>query len=123
MLLLPTATLPEGAEWADELKLDGFRALAIKTGGRVYLHSRNDKDLNDKYPAVVTALSALPDETVIDGEIVAMDDSGRPSFNALQNYGSSKAPIFYYVFDVLMLAGKNIMAEPLSERRRLLRRS
>src|SRR5271155_3832442 len=120
MLLLRTEQLPNGAHWTYELKLDGFRALAIKAGGKVGLRSRNDKDFNERYPAVVKALAALPDETVIDGEIVAMDDSGRPSFNALQNHGSSKAPIFYYVFDVLILAGKNVMVEPLSARRRLL---
>jgi len=48
---------------------------------------------------VVKALAAIPDETVIDGEIVALDERGRPSFNALQNYGSSTAPVFYYVFE------------------------
>src|SRR5439155_7957977 len=76
----------------------------------------------DRYPGVARALGTLPDETVIDGEIVALDDSGRPSFNALQNYGSSKAPIIYYVFDVLILAGRNVMSQPLSTRRDLLRR-
>ena len=55
------------------LKLDGFRAQANKTGGRVHLRSRNDKDFNGKYPAIVQALAAMPDETVIDGEIVALD--------------------------------------------------
>src|ERR1700735_1390123 len=59
----------------------------------------------------------MPDETVIDGEIVALDESGRPSFNALQNYASSGTPLLYYVFDVMMLAGKNVMAEPLTRRR------
>ena len=54
-------------------KLDGFRAEAIKTGGRVYLRSRNDKDFNAKYPAIVQALAGIPDETVIDGEIVALE--------------------------------------------------
>jgi ATP-dependent DNA ligase len=62
----------------------------------------------------------MPDETVIDGEIVALDESGRPSFNTLQNYGSSQTPILYYVFDVLVLAGKDVMAEPLARRRELL---
>jgi bifunctional non-homologous end joining protein LigD len=55
----------------------------------------------------------MPDETVIDGEIVALDSSGRPSFNALQKYGSSATPLLFYVFDVLVLAGEDVMAEPL----------
>jgi bifunctional non-homologous end joining protein LigD len=121
MLLLRTERLPEGSNWAYELKLDGYRALAIKTGGKVHLRSRNDNDFNLRYPAVVQALRALPDETVIDGEIVAPDESGRPSFNTLQNYGSAKAPVFFYVFDVLVHGGRNVMSEPLSVRRELLR--
>jgi len=59
----------------------------------VQLRSRNDNDFTQRYPAIAKALAALPDETVIDGEVVALDESGRPSFNILQNYGSSKAPI------------------------------
>jgi hypothetical protein len=102
-------------------KLDGYRALAIKAGGKVHLRSRNDNDFNLRYPAVVQALGALPEETVIDGEVVALDESGRPSFNTLQNYGSAKAPVFYYVFDVLVHGGRNEMSEPLSVRRKLLR--
>jgi bifunctional non-homologous end joining protein LigD len=79
MLLLQTERLPEGSKWAYELKLDGYRALAIKTGGKVYLRSRNYNDFSRRYPAVVQALGALPDETVIDGEVVALDESVRPS--------------------------------------------
>ena len=63
----------------------------------------------------------MPDDTVIDGEVVALDDSSRPSFNALQNLGSSQESLFYYVFDILMLAGRNVMSEPWSARRALLR--
>ena len=99
MLLQPTESLPEGSNWSYELKLDGYRALAVKTGGTVRLRSRNDNDFNRHYPGVVQALEALPDETVIDGEIVALDESGRPNFNLLQNHGPAKAPIRYYVFD------------------------
>jgi ATP-dependent DNA ligase len=105
MLLLPAPTLPEGANWAYELKLDGYRALAIKLEGKVHLRSRNNKDFNARYPSVAKALTSLPNETVIDGEVVALDESGRPSFNLLQNHGSSGAPIVYYVFDVLTWRG------------------
>ena len=73
MLLQRCADLPEGSAWLHELKLDGFRAIAFKSAGKVYLRSRNDKDFNARYPEVVKALSVMPDETVIDGEIVALD--------------------------------------------------
>jgi ATP-dependent DNA ligase len=57
---------------------------------------------------------------VVDGEIVALDDEGRPSFNLLQNYGTAGVPLAYFVFDVMVLRGRDVMAEPLSARRRLL---
>jgi DNA ligase D-like protein (predicted ligase) len=120
MLLLRNEKLPEGANWQYEVKLDGYRAIAFNSGGQVHLRSRNDKDFNQRYPAIVKALSAMPDETVIDGEVVALDESGRPDFNALQNYGSSKTPILYYVFDSLIIAGREVMSEPLRRRRELL---
>jgi bifunctional non-homologous end joining protein LigD len=120
MLLLRTEKVPEGANLQYEVKLDGYRAIAVKTGGKVHLRSRNDKNFSQRYPAIVKALSAMPDETVIDGEIVALDSSGRPSFNALQNYSSGQAPILYYVFDVMVLSGQDVMAEPLKRRRELL---
>jgi ATP-dependent DNA ligase len=121
MLLLAVETLPEGPGWTYELKLDGYRAIAMKTGGEVRLRSRNDKDFNGKYPAIVWALAALPDETVVDGEVIALDAAGRPSFNALQN-GSASATIVYYVFDVMVLVGRNVMRETLATRRELLSR-
>jgi bifunctional non-homologous end joining protein LigD len=95
--------------------------MAIKADGKVQIRSRNNKDFNAKYPDVAKGLAALADGTVIDGEIVALDEAGRPSFNALQNYKPSSGPIFYYVFDVLVLNGQNVMSEPLSKRRQLLR--
>ena len=122
MLLLAVSNLPEGDQWAYELKLDGYRAIAMKTNGLVQLRSRNNKDFSRRYPSVAAAIRELPDETVIDGEIVALDESGRPSFNALQNYGSSNVPIFYYVFDVPVLSGQDLRSEPLARRRDLLRR-
>jgi bifunctional non-homologous end joining protein LigD len=122
MLLLRTEKLAEGDEWLYEVKLDGFLAVAFKSRGKVSIRSRNDKDFNSRCTSIVKALAALPDETVIDGEIVALDGDAKPSFNALQNYGSSKAPLLYYVFDVIILSGKNVMGEPLVRRRELLER-
>src|SRR6185437_16077797 len=71
MLLQRSTKLPEDDAWLVELKLDGFRAIAFKTSGKVHLRSRNDKDFNG-YPAIVKGLSNMPDETVLDGEIVAL---------------------------------------------------
>ena len=121
MLLLKTDDLPDDpARWEYQLKLDGYRAIAFKTGGKLYLRSRNNKDFALRYPAVVAGLAKLPDETVIDGEVVAFDEEGKPSFNALQNYGSAPAPVVFYGFDVMVLAGKDVMAEPLERRQALL---
>jgi bifunctional non-homologous end joining protein LigD len=122
MLLLRTESLPDGSNWLIELKLDGYRALAIKTGGKLQLRSRNNNDFTARFPAIAKALSSIPDETVIDGELVALDESGRPSFNTLQNYGSSRAPVFYYAFDLLLLSGRSVMNENLDTRRELLER-
>jgi bifunctional non-homologous end joining protein LigD len=120
MLLRSTPQLSAGASWCYELRLDGFRAVGFKSGGRVHLRSRNNKDFNRKYPSIVQALAAMPDDTVIDGEVVALDESGRPSFNALQNYVPGAAPIVYYVFDAMVIQGQDVMSEPLTTRRGLL---
>src|ERR1700684_1741927 len=100
MSLLRTKRLPEGPNWAYELRLDGYRALVFKSYGVAHLRSRNNKSFDSKYPAIVQALARLPDETAIDGEVVALDESGRPSFNALQKR-SVTTQLCHYVFDVL----------------------
>jgi bifunctional non-homologous end joining protein LigD len=120
MLLLRTERLPEGPDWSFELKLDGYRAIAAKSAGKVHLWSRNENDFGARYPSVANALAKLPDETVVDGEIVALDEAGKPSFNALQNYGSSQTPLIFYLFDVPVLAGRDLRAEKLERRRQLL---
>ncbi len=120
MLLLRTEKLPEGPDWFHELKFDGYRALAIKAGGMVHLRSRNDNDFNGRYPSIVKALGVMPEDTVIDGEVVALDPDGKPSFNLLQNYGFAVAPLHFFIFDLLVLKGRDVMQEPLTERRELL---
>jgi len=121
MLLLKTEALPaDSARWLYELKLDGYRAIAFKTGGRLHLRSRNDNDFSVRYSSVTQGLAKLPDETVVDGEVVAFDEEGRPSFNLLQNYDAATTPIGYFVFDVMVLAGKDVTKEPLEVRQKLL---
>jgi hypothetical protein len=114
MLLLRTERLPEGPDWLYELKLDGYRASG-KSAGRVQLRSRNDKDFNARYPTLVEALGSMPDDTVLDGEVVALDEEGRPSFNALQHHGA-QMPVYFFIFDLLILRGREVMAEPLVKR-------
>jgi bifunctional non-homologous end joining protein LigD len=76
MLLLRTEKLPDGADWTHELKFDGYRALAIKSGGKVQLRSRNDNDFSARYPGIVKALAPMPDETV---RRRSTGKAGRPS--------------------------------------------
>jgi ATP-dependent DNA ligase len=121
MACLAVASLPSGRDWEYELKLDGYRGVAFKTGNRVHLMSRNGKDFAQRYPALVHALEPLPNETVVDGEIVALDESGRPSFNLLQNYATQEYTLAFYLFDLLILAGVELRTETLETRRTLLR--
>jgi bifunctional non-homologous end joining protein LigD len=81
--------LPVGPDWTYEVKWDGYRAIAMKNGKRVRLVSPNQKDLTRDYPQVVASLSTLaPADAVMDGEIVALDGNGHPSFQALQHRSS-----------------------------------
>jgi bifunctional non-homologous end joining protein LigD len=114
------AQVPAGPEWEYELKFDGYRAIGFKTHNRVHLASRNGKDFSERFPELVHALEPLPDETVIDGEIVALDGTGHPSFNQLQNYDTREYSLVFYVFDLLVLGGEDLRNEPLEVRRRLL---
>jgi bifunctional non-homologous end joining protein LigD len=89
-MLCESAELPpEGHEWRYELKLDGFRAIGRKSGRSAQLWSRNQKDFTRRFPDVVKGIAGLPSDTVIDGEIVALDPSGKPSFNLLQGLGAT----------------------------------
>lgn len=111
--------LPKGTQWLYELKFDGYRALLLKDGKRVEIRSRNDKNLSRMYPAVAAAgLQLKPDQVTLDGEIVAIDGRGRPSFQALQHRSSHPAhQIVFYAFDVLNLDGRDLTRQPLTGRR------
>jgi len=117
---LPVSEVPEGPEWTYEIKLDGYRLEAVKTKGKVTVYSRRHNVLNEKFGYIADALAKLPDETVLDGEIVAMDAEGRSNFNLLQNFRSAELKIHYYAFDVLMHKGKSLIDRPLTERREIL---
>jgi DNA ligase D-like protein (predicted ligase) len=121
MECLAVATLPEGAQWVWEIKLDGYRAIAMKSGGAVALFSRNKKSLSKKFPYIVEALAGLPEGTVVDGELVALDDRGRPEFNLLQNFRARAPRIHYYIFDLLCCEGRDLTHLPLVERRAWLK--
>lgn len=121
MKALLTERLPRGAEWIYEVKFDGVRAVTIKRGREVQLLSRTGKDMTGKYGEVTEALRGLPvKEAVLDGEVVALDAEGRPSFQLLQSSqmpGPERPAIFYYVFDVIQLDGKDLTAIPLLQRK------
>jgi len=119
MLCLAVSRLPSGDVWEYELKLDGYRSLAVKNGGIVTLYSRNRKNFNRRFPGIVDALAGLPDDTVLDGEVVALDESGLPSFNRLQN-ASADTPLTFFAFDVLIWRGDDFRGRILDERRKLL---
>jgi bifunctional non-homologous end joining protein LigD len=115
------ARLPEGSDWTYEVKLDGYRAIGVKTSRETILYSRNGKDFNKRFPQIAEALNDLPADTVIDGEVVALDESGRPDFHRLQHYGAKQSRIQYFIFDVLVLNGRDLTTLPLTERRKLLK--
>jgi bifunctional non-homologous end joining protein LigD len=115
--------LPEGDEWIYELKWDGYRVVAGKAGENVRLLSLKEKNLTSDFPAVAEAVRKLEVErALLDGEVVAVDRKGCPSFQALQNRASSgkEWQIVYYVFDLLHVDGVDWTRRPLHERKEKL---
>jgi bifunctional non-homologous end joining protein LigD len=106
--------------WIYERKLDGIRCIAVRDGGRVRLHSRNDIEMNARYPEVADALDGRPGRFAVDGEIVAFDGE-ETSFAMLTRRGIESVPVFFYVFDVLWVEGQDVRPLPLRTRKRLLR--
>ena len=94
-------------DWRYELNLDSFRAIGRKPGRSARLWSRNEKDFNRRFPEAVKGIAELPSDSVIDGEIVALDEVGKRSFNVLQRFGNASA-IVVYALDLLMLRGRDV---------------
>lgn len=129
-MLAVLGDLPEGEGWAFEFKWDGVRATTYVRDDRLRVLTRNDLDASRTYPelhALTTLLAHRP--AVLDGEIVALDPEGRPNFSRLQSRIHTRRPtdellaripVAYYVFDVLHLDGRPLLAEPYTTRRRLL---
>src|SRR6202521_687538 len=105
MECLAVSKLPKGSNWVWEVKLDGYRALGVKSRTGVTLFSRRRKSMNRQFPYIVEALADLPAGTVVDGEVVAIDDSGRPDFNLLQNFRAAAFRIQYCRFIIYEIPG------------------
>jgi bifunctional non-homologous end joining protein LigD len=124
--------LPLGAGWTYEVKWDGMRALAFVDGASLRIQSANERDVTVSWPELAGLPDALPAATVLlDGELVATDSDGRPSFGRLQQRmhianaaeaqrRTADVPASYIVFDILHLDGHDLTALPLADRRRLL---
>lgn len=109
-------------DWLFEIKWDGYRAIAAKHKKDVALYSRNNLDFLEKYPPVSEALRELKHDIIVDGEIVVIDDAGKPHFEWLQSW--RKAPegdLHYYVFDILWCNGRDVRTMPLVQRKSLLK--
>ena len=82
----------------------------MKSGGRLTHHLRRGTDLTQRFRYVADAMASLPDETGIDGEVVALDEQGKTKLHLLQNYRSAEPHIMLYAFDVLVRRGQNLTA-------------
>jgi bifunctional non-homologous end joining protein LigD len=112
-------SMPTG-DWIYEIKFDGYRALALRGGNQTRILSRSQKDLGRKFQIITDSIAALNvQDAVIDGEIVALDDKGRSSFQLLQGFdkGMVRPPIAFYAFDLLRLNGEDLRGLPIEERK------
>ncbi|MGH7213759.1 MAG: non-homologous end-joining DNA ligase [Tepidisphaeraceae bacterium] len=132
MLAVPSDRLPrDAANWGFEYKWDGVRAIAYCDRASIHLESRNLLDITVRYPELQPLANDLGRRVVLDGEIVALDDTGRPSFAMLQRRMHANdrdaiarlrdaVPVYYFVFDVLWLEGQSLMSHPYAHRREIL---
>jgi bifunctional non-homologous end joining protein LigD len=121
----------DGADWVFEIKWDGYRAIAFIEDGKVRLVSRNQNDLTPRYPELKDLAKFIKAKTaILDGEVVALDDQGRPSFDLMQQRTGFRpggrgvthaaVPVLYYAFDLLYLDGYDLRKIPLAERKKKL---
>lgn len=123
MLAKETSAPFDDPQWLFEIKWDGFRAVSGKSGNDILLYSRNGLSFNENYPVVVNELKKICGDAVLDGEIIVLNDEGKPDFQLLQHYSENQhRPIQYYIFDLLRLNGKDITNLPLKERKELLQK-
>jgi bifunctional non-homologous end joining protein LigD len=122
MLATLAAEVPKG-DWLYEIKWDGYRIIATVSGGEPELRTRKDQDYTQRFENVAKELvkALKTPDCVVDGEVCALDEEGRPSFSAMQQ-GKRGTPIVYYVFDLLEVEGEPIIDLPLEERRDRLER-
>jgi DNA ligase D-like protein (predicted ligase) len=120
MYALSVQSLPESSEWLYEMKFDGYRCLAARDKNRVALWSRRANSFTEQFPHITQACQKLPPDTLLDGEIVALDQTGRISFNLLQHHRSHAQALLFYAFDVIIFRGKSLLLVPLTERREIL---
>lgn len=122
-MLASSGRLPaDDGRWAYEPKWDGFRTI-VHVNGRAVVWSRRGTDLTDRFPEVVGLAAAVPADTVLDGELVVLDDAGRPDFDAIRQrglLGQVRAPAFFVAFDVLRLGGRDRTAQRFAVRRAAL---
>ncbi len=114
---------PATGDWIYELKFDGIRLIAVKTDKKISLLSRNQNELGARFPEIVEAIKNLPaGECLIDGEVVALDEKGRSSFQLLQarEMEGRKSPVYFYAFDLLQLDGTDLVELPLDARKNVL---
>jgi len=125
------AALSDSGEWAFEMKWDGIRAIASIVGGSLTVTSRNGIDITGSYPELAELVNVVDGDAVLDGEIVAMDKAGRPSFGVLQTRmkltkpaevaaASAKTPVQFFAFDILSSNGVSVTQKPWTERRSIL---
>jgi bifunctional non-homologous end joining protein LigD len=117
----PVTALPTGDKWTFEIKFDGYRCIVVKRGREVTLFSRHKKVLNRRFPSVVDALASFGSDFVLDGELVAFNQEGKPSFQLLQSNPSREVPPVYFdAFDLLNLDGEPLVNRSIERRRELL---